>query len=84
MRLKMQKQIRMSPEGLFLLGACRQVTGFTDTKIMEICIAMHALRLGTEVRKAHEAIYSSLVQPGDAHKLATAILKKRAKSTPCN
>ena len=60
----------MSEEGLFLLNACKKSTGYTDTKVMELCIAMHALGLGLEVRKAHEFLYANLVESVQNQKLA--------------
>jgi hypothetical protein len=79
------KQIRLSQEGMFLLKTCREDTGFTDTKIMELCLALHALHLGREVRRAHEALYDNLVHHGDAKKLASHYrdsLHSRSKRQP--
>ena len=57
-----QKQIRMSEEGRFLLHTCKEGTGYSDTKIMELCLALHALVLRREVRRAHEFLHHNLLQ----------------------
>lgn len=48
MSSKRQKQIRLSEEGWFFLNDCKELTGFTDTRVMEICLAMHSATLGRE------------------------------------
>jgi hypothetical protein len=57
-----QKQMRLSDEGRFLLNACKQATGYNDTKVTEICYALYALKLRREVQRAHEFLYTNLVQ----------------------
>jgi hypothetical protein len=76
-----QKQIRLSEQGQFFLGACKAATGFSDTAIMEVCLALYAMKLGQEVRRAHEHVYQTLVTGGDAQQLA-AYYRNNATPTP--
>jgi hypothetical protein len=57
-----QKLLRLSGEGRFFLTTCRAATGFNDSRIVELCLALHALSLGIEVRRANEFLYANLVQ----------------------
>jgi len=56
-----QKQMRLSEEGRFLLNTCKAATGYTDTKVTEICYALYCLELRREVQRAHEFLYENLV-----------------------
>jgi len=62
MAAKKQKNILLSDEGFFFLGSCKAGTGYSDTKIMELCLALQSLSLRREVRRAHEFLYNNLVQ----------------------
>lgn len=57
-----QTQVRLSDEGRFFLKTCTKETGFNQTKVIEVCLALHALQLGREVQRAHEFLYSNLVR----------------------
>ena len=61
MSVTRQKQMRISDEGRFLLNACKQGTGYNDTKVTEICYALYCLKLRREVQRAHEFLYNNLV-----------------------
>ena len=61
-----QTQVRRSAQGKLLLTACKLATGYTQTKIFELCLALYALKLGREVQRAHEFLYQNLVQLTEA------------------
>ena len=76
---KTQKQIRLSEHGHMVLAACKRDTGWTDTRIIETCLAKFALSLGSQVRRSHQLLYDTIVQEGDALRLADSILKRKKK-----
>jgi hypothetical protein len=76
--------IRLSEDGQFLLSTCRAATGYNNSRIIELCLAMQSLRLGREVRRAHEFLYDNIVQALDDQRMLEARRLgdgKRAKET---
>lgn len=59
---KKQKNILLSNDGRFFMGVLKIGTNFSDTDIIENCLAMHALVLNREVRRAQEFLYKNLVR----------------------
>jgi|GEM_PF-6174805 len=83
-----QKNIKLSPTGRALLAACKGKSGFTDTEIMENCLALQALTLGVECERAREFLYQNLVARvavapvHQAHPLPQPRLEGAAKRPP--
>ena len=59
---KRGKHMLLSEEGWFLLETAKKSTGLTDTKVVEICFALHCLTLRREVHRAHVMLVKHLVQ----------------------
>jgi hypothetical protein len=59
---KRGKHMLLSEDGWFLLEAAKKGTGFTDTKVTEICFALHCLTLRREVHRARVMLVKHLVQ----------------------
>lgn len=82
MSVTRQKQIRLSEEGRFFLDTCKQGTGYTDTRVMELCLALQSLALRREVRRAHEFLYNNLVQSVASEVLAHPTWPDTRKMSP--